>query len=75
MSDGYRSGASDEPGTTPAGEILPVGTIDRVDHEDEGVYVDLTKDQIKDSPELAEGTTFDDPAYRRNVGDYYGEYY
>lgn len=55
--------------------ILPVGTIDRVDHEDEGVYVDLTKDQIKDSPELAEGTTFDDPAYRRNVGDYYGEYY
>ncbi len=32
--------------------MLPAGTIDRVDWNDEKVYVDRTKDQIKDSPEL-----------------------
>jgi len=31
--------------------IVPLGMIDRVDHESETVYVDMTKEQVKDSPE------------------------
>jgi hypothetical protein len=55
--------------------ILPAGTIARVDDADEKVYVDLTKDQIKDSPELDETTTWEDPAYRDRLGSYYGGLY
>lgn len=52
--------------------LLPAATIDRVDDAEERVYVGLTKDQIKDSPELGEGTTWEDPAYRERVSGYYG---
>ena len=38
-------------------------------------YVDRTKDQIKDSPELNEGSSWDDPVYRDDVGTYYGTSY
>ena len=31
--------------------VLPAGTVQRVDDDEEKVYVDLTKDQIKNSPE------------------------
>ena len=55
--------------------ILPAGTVERVDDADQKVYVSLTKEQIKDSPELDEGGTFDDPAYRDRVGSYYGGLY
>jgi hypothetical protein len=55
--------------------LLPAGTIERIDHADEKVHVDLTKEQIKNSPELGEGTAFSDPAYRQGLGDYYGDYY
>ncbi|MFD4422085.1 PRC-barrel domain-containing protein [Agromyces sp. NPDC058484] len=55
--------------------LLPAGTIDRVDDAEEKVYVDLTKDQIKDSPELDEGTTWDDADYRERVGGYYSGFY
>lgn len=55
--------------------ILPAGTVTRVDDSDRKVYVDLTKDQIKDSPEWDEATSFDDPAYRNRLGTYYGEFY
>ena len=55
--------------------VLPAGTIERVDDADESVYVDLTKDQIKDSPELEDVATWDDPAYRNELGAYYGGFY
>ena len=55
--------------------ILPAGTVQRVDDDDRMVYVDLTKDQIKNSPELDESTTMDDPDYRSRVGTYYDEFY
>ncbi|MFE0085339.1 PRC-barrel domain-containing protein, partial [[Kitasatospora] papulosa] len=32
--------------------LLPAGTVSRIDTDDKKVYVDLTKDQIKDSPEF-----------------------
>ena len=53
---------------------MPAGTIDRVDADSRKLYVDLTKDQIKDSPEFDE-ISYAEPDYRSRVGDYYGRYY
>jgi len=55
--------------------VLPAGTIQRVDDVEQKVYVDLTKDQIKNSPELDDSATDDDPAYRDRLDTYYGEFY
>ncbi|HEX6758277.1 MAG TPA: PRC-barrel domain-containing protein [Propionibacteriaceae bacterium] len=54
--------------------LLPAGTVDRVDVDQGKVYVDLTKDQIKDSPEFDQ-SSYNEPDYRNRVGDYYGRYY
>jgi hypothetical protein len=50
--------------------MLPAGVIDRVDAEDEKVYVTRTKDQIKNAPEFDEAG-YREPAYRDEVGGYY----
>jgi hypothetical protein len=50
--------------------LLPAGTVERIDSTEEKVYLTLTKDQIKDSPEFDEKTYRDEP-YRKSVGDYY----
>ncbi len=54
--------------------ILPAGVIERIDDADEKVYVSVTKDQVKDSPEL-DDTNRNDPTYRDTLGTYYGDYY
>jgi hypothetical protein len=54
--------------------MLPAGTIDRIDWDDEKVYVDRSKDQVKDSPEFTD-VEMTDPAYRERLGTYYGETY
>jgi hypothetical protein len=54
--------------------LLPAGTVQNVDHIERKVYVDRTKDQIKDAPGYDPGT-FAQPEYRQQVGDYYGESY
>ena len=51
--------------------ILPAGVVDRVDRDDERVYVNRTKEQIKNAPELGERTIADD-AHRDELGRYYG---
>jgi hypothetical protein len=51
--------------------LLPAGVIDRVDTENETVYVDRTKDEIKDAPEFDE-SRYTEPAYREEIGGYYG---
>lgn len=51
--------------------LLPAGVVDRIDAEDETIYVNRTKDQIKDAPEFDE-STYRDVAYRTEVGSYYG---
>ena len=51
--------------------LLPAGVIDRVDTENETVYVNRTKDEIKDSPEFDE-STYSEPEYREEIGGYYG---
>ena len=51
--------------------VLPAGVIDRIDPDDEKVFVNRTKDQIKDAPEFDEDRYRDDK-YRGDLGSYYG---
>ena len=53
--------------------LLPAGVIQSIDQNDQKVFVRLTKDQIKDSPELDSDTMdYTSDAYRDKVGSYYG---
>jgi hypothetical protein len=54
--------------------MLPAGVISRVDIEDDKVFVDRTKDEIKSAPEFDEGH-HRDSGYRERLGDYYGGFY
>jgi hypothetical protein len=51
--------------------MLPAGVISRVDHDDEKVYVNRSKDQIKNAPEF-DPDAYRDDAYRGELGSYYG---
>jgi hypothetical protein len=53
--------------------MLPAGVIDRIDHENETVYVARTKDQIKNAPEYKDddGQTAGDDTYRNELSGYY----
>jgi hypothetical protein len=50
--------------------MLPAGVISRVDSNDEQVFVNRTKDQIKNAPEFDEDR---DEKYRGQLGTYYGQ--
>jgi hypothetical protein len=52
--------------------LLPAGVIDRIDVERQIVFVDLTKDEIKDAPKFDPGVQADDPSYHDQVDRYYG---
>ena len=52
--------------------MLPAGVIREVDHEDEKVFVDRPKDQIKGAPEFDDSLRRDE-GYRTRLGSYYGE--
>ena len=51
--------------------MLPAGTINEVDLDAETVFVNRTKEQIKNAPEFDESRYTDD-AYRTELGTYYG---
>jgi hypothetical protein len=51
--------------------MLPAGVINSVDHDDEKVYVNRTKDQIKNAPEFDKDRYRED-VYRGELGSYYG---
>lgn len=53
--------------------VIPAGAISRIDHEDEKVFVTMTKDQIKDSPEFDPDEGWRTDEYRGRLGSYYGE--
>jgi hypothetical protein len=53
--------------------LLPAGVVERIDPADKKIYVDRTKDQIKDAPEYDE--LADDAQYRDRVGGYYADTY
>ena len=52
--------------------MLPAGVVERIDPDDGKVYVDRSKDEIKDSPEFDPDTHREDSEYRSRLGDYYG---
>ena len=51
--------------------LIPVGAISEVDLVDEKVYLELSKEQIKNAPEYSPDSTPDD-SYLGRVGTYYG---
>jgi hypothetical protein len=51
--------------------MLPAGVVREVDHEDERVFVDRTKDQIKNAPEFDDSLVGDEE-FRGRLGSYYG---
>jgi hypothetical protein len=52
--------------------MLPAGVIETVDFDAETVYVNRTKDEIKNAPEYDE-SKHGDTAYQAQLGGYYGE--
>ncbi|MFF2025413.1 PRC-barrel domain containing protein [Streptomyces sp. NPDC058171] len=52
--------------------MLPAATVSRVDNDRRTVHVSWTKDEIKASPEFDEDRHLGDPAYRDQLGGYYG---
>lgn len=53
--------------------MLPAGTIEGIDWDEQKVYLDRTTDQIHDSPELT--NTLPDQDYRDTLSAYYGGTY
>jgi hypothetical protein len=51
--------------------MLPAGVVKSIDAEEEKVWVNRTKDQIKDSPEY-DDSRLTDMEYREELGSYYG---
>ena len=50
--------------------MLPAGVVSDIDLEDEKVYVNRSKDEIKNAPEFDE-KTYRDETYRSQLGSYY----
>jgi hypothetical protein len=51
--------------------LLPAGLVDRVDRDEEKVFVERTKDEIEQAPEF-DKDTYREADYRSAVGGYYG---
>jgi hypothetical protein len=54
--------------------MLPAGVIERVDYDGRQVFVNLTKDQIRDAPDY-DATRDQDETYRSGLGSYYGRFW
>ncbi|MFE5490430.1 PRC-barrel domain-containing protein [Streptomyces virginiae] len=52
--------------------LLPASTVIRVDEAEKKVYVDRTKEQVKDAPEFHRDKHLGDAGYREELGTYYG---
>jgi hypothetical protein len=51
--------------------LLPAGVIQTMDLDNKKVHVRVTKDQVKDSPEIDDSESYSSEAYRTRVGTYY----
>ena len=51
--------------------LLPAGTVRAIDAAERKVFVDLTKDQIKNAPEFDKDRHLSDTAYQQQVGEHY----
>jgi hypothetical protein len=54
--------------------VLPAQTIERIDLENKVVFVDRTKEEIKNAPEFDPESGID-PTYQDELGGYYRQYY
>src|SRR5215207_9183015 len=54
--------------------MLPAGVVDRIDLDEEKVYVNRSKNEIENAPEYDDGRR-DDAAYRAELSGYYGDRY
>ena len=52
--------------------MLPAGVVSAVDHQNQRVMVERTKDQIKGAPEF-DDSKVQDQTSRSTLGEYYGE--
>ncbi|OKK22035.1 PRC domain containing protein [Streptomyces sp. CB00455] len=52
--------------------LLPAGAVTKVDAEEKKIYVNRTKDQIKDAPEFDRDKHLGNADYHAEVGTYYG---
>jgi hypothetical protein len=50
--------------------VLPAGVVDRVDADEGRVFVNRSKDQIKDAPEY-DADRYREPSYRDELSGYY----
>lgn len=53
--------------------MVPAGSIKQINHDEQKVFVQLTKEQIKDAPDFDE-TLRDEAEYRSSHEQYYGPY-
>jgi hypothetical protein len=53
--------------------MLPAGIVERIDPDGKTVFVNRTKDEIKNAPQFDEKTAREDQDYRGRLGRYYGE--
>ena len=51
--------------------VIPAGVVERIDREGQRIYVDRTKDEIKNAP-APEEMAQRDPAFREALSGYYG---
>ena len=52
--------------------MIPAGVVQRVDRDEKKIFVNMTKDQIKDAPDYdAARHKKDERGYHKEVGDYY----
>jgi len=51
--------------------LIPAGIVRDIDPDTQTIFVDRTKDEIKNSPEFDENR-FEDQRYRDGLGTYYG---
>jgi hypothetical protein len=54
--------------------MLPAGVIERIDDDGRQVFVNPTKDQIRDAPDY-DAARYQDEAYRSELGTYYGPFW
>jgi hypothetical protein len=54
--------------------LLPAQTIHRIDIDEQKVFVDRTKEEIKNAPEFDPNRGLD-ATFQDEVGGYYGRYY
>ena len=53
--------------------LIPAGAIERVDLENRELWLSLTKDRIKGSPEFDE-SMYRETTYRNDISSYYGPF-